>query len=203
MLAIIQARTNSKRFPKKVLHLIKGRPLIQHVIERVKKSKRVTDIIVATSKNKSDNNLVSFLKKNKTKHFRGSLANVASRFLQKTKKKNKKYFIRISGDSPLIWPKIINRAIKLHKKNPKYDLITNIFPRSFPHGQSVEIIKTSILENNIKKMNKFELEHVTQFFYRNCLEFLIKNFLSTGKNDSIKLAVDTRRDLKNILKIIK
>ena len=179
MLAIIQARTNSKRFPKKVLHLIKGRPLIQHVIERVKKSKRVTDIIVATSKNKSDNNLVSFLKK------------------------NKKYFIRISGDSPLIWPKIINRAIKLHKKNPKYDLITNIFPRSFPHGQSVEIIKTSILENNIKKMNKFELEHVTQFFYRNCLEFLIKNFLSTGKNDSIKLAVDTRRDLKNILKIIK
>ena len=203
MLAIIQARTNSKRFPKKVLHLIKGRPLIQHVIERVKKSKRVTDIIVATSKNKSDNNLVSFLKKNKTKHFRGSLANVASRFLQIAKKKNKKYFIRISGDSPLICPKIINRAIKLHKKNPKYDLITNIFPRSFPHGQSVEIIKTSILENNIKKMNKFELEHVTQFFYRNCLEFLIKNFLSTGKNDSIKLAVDTRRDLKNILKIIK
>ena len=203
MLAIIQARTNSKRFPKKVLHLIKGRPLIQHVIERVKKSKRVTDIIVATSKNKSDDNLVSFLKKNKTKHFRGSLVNVASRFLRIAQKKNKKYFIRISGDSPLICPKIINRAIKLHKKNPKYDLITNIFPRSFPHGQSVEIIKTSILENNIKKMNKFELEHVTQFFYRNCLEFLIKNFLSTGKNDSIKLAVDTRRDLKNILKIIK
>ena len=203
MLAIIQARTNSKRFPKKVLHLIKGRPLIQHVIERVKKSKRVTDIIVATSKNKSDDNLVSFLKKNKTKHFRGSLVNVANRFLRIAQKKNKKYFIRISGDSPLICPKIINRAIKLHKKNPKYDLITNIFPRSFPHGQSVEIIKTSILENNIKKMNKFELEHVTQFFYRNCLEFLIKNFLSTGKNDSIKLAVDTRRDLKNILKIIK
>ena len=63
MLAIIQARTNSKRFPKKVLHLIKGRPLIQHVVERVKKSKSVTDIIVATSKNKSDDNLVSFLKK--------------------------------------------------------------------------------------------------------------------------------------------
>ena len=203
MLAIIQARTNSKRFPKKVLHLIKGRPLVQHVIERVKKYKSVTDIIVATSKNKSDNNLVSFLKKNKTKYFRGSLVNVASRFLQIAKKKNKKYFIRISGDSPLILPKIINRAIKLHKKNPNYDLITNIFPRSFPNGQSVEIIKMSILENNIKKMNKFELEHVTQFFYKNCQEFLIKNFIYTGKKDSIKLAVDTRTDLNNILKIIK
>ena len=203
MIAIIQARTNSKRFPKKVLHLIKGRPLIQHVIERVKKSKTVTDIIVATSKNKSDDNLVFFLKKNKTNYYRGSLVNVASRFLQIAKIKKKKYFIRISGDSPLISPKIINRAVKLHKKKPKYDLITNTFPRTFPHGQSVEIIKTSILENNIKKMNKFELEHVTQFFYRKYREFLIKNFISTRKNVSIKLAVDTKKDLKNILKIIK
>ena len=203
MLAIIQARTNSKRFPKKVLHLIKGKPLIKHVVERVKKSKSVTNVIVATSVNKSDDTLVYFLKKKKIKYFRGSLANVASRFLQIAKKKKKKYFIRISGDSPLIQPKIINRAIKLHKKNTKYDLITNIFPRSFPHGQSVEIVKTSILENNIKRMNKFELEHVTQFFYRNYLEFLIKNFISAGKNETIKLAVDTRRDLKNILKIIK
>ena len=203
MLAIIQARTNSKRFPKKVLHLIKGRPLIQHVVERVKKSKGVTDIIVATSKNKSDDNLVSFLKKNRNKYFRGSLTNVASRFLQIAKIKKKKYFIRISGDSPLISPKIINRAVKLHKKNRKYDLITNIFPKSFPHGQSVEVVKTSVLENNIKKMNKFELEHVTQFFYKNYGEFLIKNFISTRKNVSIKLAVDTRIDLNNILKIIK
>jgi spore coat polysaccharide biosynthesis protein SpsF (cytidylyltransferase family) len=203
VLAIIQARTSSKRFPKKVLHLIKGRPLIQHVIERVKKSKSVKDIIVATSKNKSDDSLISFLKKNKTNYFRGSLHNVASRFLQIAKIKNKKYFIRISGDSPLISPKIINQIIKLHKKNPKYDLITNIFPRSFPHGQSVEIIKTSILKNNIKKMNKSELEHVTQFFYINYPKFLIKNFMSTRKNEAIKLAVDTRADLKNIIKLIK
>ena len=91
----------------------------------------------------------------------------------------------------------------MHKKNRKYDLITNIFPKSFPHGQSVEVVKTSVLENNIKKMNKFELEHVTQFFYKNYGEFLIKNFISTRKNVSIKLAVDTRTDLNNILKIIK
>ena len=52
-------------------------------------------------------------------------------------------------------------------------------------------------------MNKFELEHVTQFFYRNYQEFLIKNFISIRKNVSIKLAVDTRTDLNNILKIIK
>lgn len=203
MLAIIQARTNSKRFPRKVLYLMKGKPLIQHVIESVKKSKNVKNIIVATSRNKSDDNLVFFLKKKKISYFRGSLLNVASRFLKIAKIKKAPFFIRISGDSPLISAKIIDRAIRLHKKNIKYDLVTNIFPRSFPRGQSVEIIKKSILENNIKKMNKLELEHVTQFFYKNYQNFLIKNFFSTRKNDSIKLAVDTKNDLKNILKLIK
>lgn len=203
MLAIIQARTNSKRFPRKILHLIKGRPLIQHVIDQVKKSKNVTEIIVATSTKKSDDKLIYFLESNKVKYFRGSLTNVASRFLKIAKNRNKKFFIRISGDSPLISPKIINRAIVLHKRNPKYDLITNIFPRTFPQGQSVEILKMSVLENNLVNMNKIELEHVTQFFYRNCHNFLIKNFVYTGKNLLIKLAIDTKKDLKNILKIIK
>ena len=52
-------------------------------------------------------------------------------------------------------------------------------------------------------MNKNDLEHVTQFFYRNYHNFLIKNFVYTGKNLLIKLAIDTKKDLKNILKIIK
>tara|TARA_B100000767_G_C19742031_1_gene526663 strand:+ start:505 stop:1056 length:552 start_codon:yes stop_codon:yes gene_type:complete len=183
--------------------MIKGKPLIQHVIEQVTKSKRVTEIIVATSSKKSDDKLISFLEKIKVKYFRGSLNNVASRFLKIAKNKNKKFFIRISGDSPLISPKIINRAIVLYKKNPKYDLITNIFPRTFPQGQSVEIIKLSVLEKNISNMNENDLEHVTKFFYRNNHNFLIKNFVFTGKNLLIKMAVDTKKDLKNILKIIK
>ena len=67
--------------------MIKGKPLIQHVIEQVTKSKRVTEIIVATSSKKSDDKLISFLKKIKVKYFRGSLNNVVSRFLKIAKKK--------------------------------------------------------------------------------------------------------------------
>ena len=164
MIVIIQARLGSKRFSKKVLTKIYDKPLIEYMLERLKKNKSIKKIVVSTTNKKKDNKLFNFLKEKKILTFRGDENNVARRLLQTATKLKVKYFIRISGDSPLIWPKIINRAIKLHKKNPKYDLITNIFLRSFPHGQSVEIIKTSILENNIKKMNKFELEHVTQFF---------------------------------------
>ena len=77
MLAIIQARCNSKRFKNKVLHTFLGKPIIQHVIDNVKRSKKISKIIVATSKNKTDNKLAIYLKKNKIKLFRGDHLNVA------------------------------------------------------------------------------------------------------------------------------
>lgn len=203
MLVIIQARTNSKRFPGKILYLVKGKPLIHYVITQVKKAKLIDKVIIATSKNKTDDRLVDYLVANKIRYFRGSLNNVASRFLIIAKKYNKNFFMRLSADSPLISPKIIDRAIKIHKKNKKYDLVSNIFPRTFPNGQSVEIIKTSILENNIKKMNQYDREHVTAFFYKNFTNFFIKNFTFMGLKSNIKLSVDTKVDLKKIIKKIR
>ena len=178
MLVVVQARSSSTRFPKKILHKIYGKTLIEHVILKISKSKNVSNIVVATSNNKSDDSLVDILEKNKIEYFRGGLKNVAKRLLHVAEKHKKKYFIRINADSPLIDFKLINLAIKILKNfgKDKYDLITNAFPRSFPSGQSVEIIRTSLLKKNIKKMNKLELEHVTSFFYNNYKNFSIKNF---------------------------
>ena len=121
--------------------------------------------------------------------------------LYETAIKNKaKFFVRISGDSPLIDPKLIDKAIILSKKEKKYDIITNIFPRTFPNGQSVEVIKTSILKKYSKHFSKLDKEHVTNYFYDNSNKFLIKNFRFNGKNKKIKLSVDTKKDLKDILK---
>ena len=91
-------------------------PLIQHVIDRVRNSKNIKQVVVSTSNKKSDEQLVKYLKKKKIEYFRGSLNNVALRLLNTAKKYKSKNFIRISGDSPLIDHKIINKAIKLSKK---------------------------------------------------------------------------------------
>ena len=174
--------------------------MIQHVINRVKRSKKIKKLIVSSSSKKNDNNLIKYLKKNKIKFFRGELENVSMR-LYKTAKKNKaKFFVRISGDSPLIDPKLINKAISILEKNKKYDIITNTFPRTFPKGQSVEVIKTTILKRYAKNFSKTDKEHVTKYFYENSNKFLIKNFAFNGKNKIMKLSVDTKNDLKVILK---
>lgn len=204
MLVVVQARSNSSRFPKKILHKIYGKTLIEHVILKINKSKKISNIVVATSSCKSDDSLVNILKKNKILYFRGGLKNVAKRLLSVAEKYNKKHFIRINADSPLIDFRLIDRSIKILKDSfkKKYDIITNVFPRSFPSGQSVEIIRTATLKKNIKKMNKLELEHVTTFFYKNYQKFLIKNFSTKKKLINIKLSIDTKKDLHLILKSI-
>ena len=200
MLCIVQARSNSKRFKNKVLYPIYGTPLIQHVVNRIKKSKKITKLIVSSSLKKSDDNLVSYLKKNKIDFFRGNLENVAMRLYETARKNQAKFFVRISGDSPLIDPKLIDKAITISKKEKKYDIITNLFPRTFPKGQSVEVIKTSIIKKNSKNFSKLDKEHVTKYFYDNSNNFLIKNFTFNGKNKTIKVSIDTKKDLKVILK---
>ena len=200
MLCVIQARSNSKRFKNKVLHLIYGLPLIAHVINRVIKSKEITKLVVSSSIKKSDDNLISYLKTNNIEVFRGDLNNVAKRLYKTAEKYNSKFFIRINGDSPLIDYKLINKAIKISKKYNKYDIITNVYPRTFPQGQSVEIIKASILKKNLKNFSKLDKEHVTKYFYDNSNKFLIKNFLFNGKKNNFKQSIDTKQDLKDILR---
>ena len=200
LLAIIQARTSSKRFKKKVLYPIYGIPLIQHVVNRLKRSKKISNIVVATSSNRDETNLLDYLKKNKINFFKGDLNNVALRLYKTARLYKKNFFIRISGDSPLIDYKIIEKAIKIFKNSKKkYDLVTNVFPRTFPQGQSVEIIKTSIIKKNIKKFTKQDKEHVTKYFYDNSEKFHIKNFIYLGNNKKIKQSIDTKKDLKNLL----
>lgn len=200
MLVIIQARSSSKRFINKVLFPIYGTPLISHVINKVKKSKKKFKLVVSTSKNKSDDTLAKFLMLNKINIYRGSLQNVALRLYDTAKKYNSNYFVRISGDSPLFDFRILDKALSLKKKYKDFDIITNVFPRTFPKGQSVEIIKTSIIRQNLYKFNAHDKEHVTTYFYKNFKNFRIKNFVNKKRYNFTKLSIDTINDLSNIKK---
>ena len=116
-----------------------------------------------------------------------------------------KHFIRISGDSPLIDYKIIDYAIETFKNYKNSDLVTNIFPRKYPSGQSVEIIKTKILEKNIKNFSLIEKEHVTKYFYSNYKKFKIANFKKNFYyyKNLPELSIDYKSDLKKIMKYFK
>lgn len=198
---LIQARYNSKRLPGKICLKILDKELLLHVYDNCKKS-YLRNIYIITSKNKSDNPIIDLCKKNKIKYFRGNLRNVYLRYFQAIKKFKLDAFVRITGDSPLIDYNIINKAIKKFLKE-KPDIITNVFPRTFPIGQSVEVINSKIFLSNYKNILKSnEKEHITKYFYKNSEDFKIINF-KNKKNESKKnLSINTRKDFFKIREII-
>ena len=201
MLIIIQARTNSQRFPKKVLYKLENKPIIVHVLDRLKKSKFKNNLIVSTSDKSSDDRLVQLLKKKKIKIYRGNLKNVSERLYETALKLKEKYFVRVSGDSPVIDVKILDKLIEIFKKKKysNYDIITNVFPKTFPKGMSFEIIKREIISKNMKFMTENEKEHVTTYFYKNSAKFKIKNLENFNKKKyNLDLTLDKKIDLKRI-----
>ncbi|MDA9625078.1 hypothetical protein N9S55_01700, partial [Candidatus Pelagibacter bacterium] len=137
-LVIVQARSSSRRFKNKILSDFNGSPLIWSVILSLKKSRLVKKIVVATSTDKSDDKLITFLKKKNCSYFRGSLNNVAKRLTNAASLNKSKYFVRISGDSPVINHRIIDKVLNWfnNSSNKNWDILTNVFPRTYESGNS-------------------------------------------------------------------
>ena len=114
ILIIVQARTSSTRFPNKVLSKINGKSLIEILITRLKKIKIKNQIILATTKKKSDDSLYKLSKKLNILCFRGSEENVLNRFYLAANKYKGKIIVRITGDCPLSDPELIEKIIKFH-----------------------------------------------------------------------------------------
>lgn len=200
---IIQARTSSKRFPNKVLTKINKIPMITYVYNRVKKARRIKKIIIALSKNSSDTKLYNYCKKKNYIYFRGSLNNVLERYSKTIQKYKLKSFVRINGDSPCVDPKLIDYGVNLFKKK-NCDLVTNVFPRSYPKGTSIEVVKSSLVHklNKNKKLSAYNKEHITSYFYKNYKKFDIVNFKNKKNYSKYNIAVDKKNDLKKIEKIL-
>lgn len=200
MLVLLQARISSKRLPGKVLRLINKKPMILRIVEQLKKSKKIKKICVLTSFESEDKKLVSFCKKNNLDFFIGELNDVSQRykkFLESTLLKHKN-FIRITADSPLIDYKLVEKLINIFK-NKKVDIVTNVFPRSFPKGQTVEIIDSNVFLKNQKYFLKnSQKEHITSYFYENNKKFKIINFKNKVNYSNFNMSVDLKHDLKKV-----
>ena len=203
---IIPARNKSTRLPGKIFKDIEGKPLLQRVIERIKRAKRINQVVIATTRSYEDKSIVEFAKKNGLKYVQGSEEDVLSRFVLAAKKTGADIIVRITADCPLIDPEIIDKAIEQFFKD-KLDYISNATTkRSFPRGLDVEVFsKEALRKANRLGKEKRHREHVTAFIYENPQMFKIGYLLAEGvlKRPDIRLCVDTEEDITLIRKIYK
>ena len=147
IIAIIQARMGSSRLPGKTLKLLAGKPSLWHVVKRCNASKLADLVVVATTKDKSDNQIEKFCKKYKIPCHRGSVDNVLERYYGAAKRYRLSIIARVTADCPLIDPITIDRVFKAHK-TPKCDYVSNVVPgtRTFPRGLDIEVFSFSALK---------------------------------------------------------
>ena len=197
--AFIQARMSSKRLPGKVMLPLHGELVISRVLTQVEKAVPKQDIVVATSTDQSDDSLVSYLLDRNTNVFRGPLDNVFARFQNCLKEYPCDWFFRVCADSPLLNPAVLTYFLHL-VDTTEADIITTLFPRSFPAGQSVELVRARTFRTLMTdKLSAEEQEHLTKAYYANPHRFRIKN-VSSGNASlaEINYCVDTAEDMARL-----
>jgi len=196
---IIQARMGSTRLPGKSLMPIEGKPIIWHVVERAKKAKEADSVVLATTTEKSDDELADFAKLNGISFFRGSLDDVLGRYYNAAKQSGASIIVRITGDSPLVDPALIDEAIALLKKG-KYDYTANS-QQPWMDGFDVEAFAFAALEKAWKEAQmQSEREHVT-LYIRNSGKFRLDYIRNDPRLEHVHCSIDREKDLKFVREI--
>lgn len=192
---VVFARADSRRLPNKCFRTIGDRPMLTRVLDRAAATGR--PVVLATSTRPVDDPIAAHADRLGVELLRGAADDVLGRALAVAERGNRRAIIRISGDSPFIDPALIDAVVARYEAGPA-DLATNVYPRSFPPGESVEVIATAALRiADAEATDPADREHVTTWFYRQPDRFRIVNHAVEPAYDSrLKLAVDTAEDLE-------
>jgi glutamate-1-semialdehyde 2,1-aminomutase len=163
IVAIIQARMGSIRLPNKVMKLIDGKPLIGLLLLRLSKSSLIDKIVLATSTNPQNAELVSYVQNLGYDVFCGDESDVLDRYYNAAKINDCDVVVRVTGDCPLIDPALVDDTIKLYLGSDA-DYVSNVDPPTYPDGLDVEVFSIAALEEAWQfAKQKNEREHVTPY----------------------------------------
>lgn len=200
---IIQARVGSTRLPGKVMKIISGRTVLEHVVERVKQCNEINEVIIATTTHFQDDIIEKVSRNIGVKCFRGSESDVLSRYYFAAKENNADIIVRITSDCPLIDPKVMDEVIQFYKKHD-FPYVSNgntdSILRTFPRGLDTEVFGYKELEEAfLKAKEPYQREHVTPYLYEE--ERKIYFYKNDNDYSKFRWTLDTEEDWKLIQEI--
>lgn len=200
--ALIQARMSSTRLRGKVLSELGDRPALDYVLERLSKADGLDLTAVITSTRPDDDPIEKFCADRGARCYRGPLEDVLGRFLGAADHFELDAVERVNGDSPFLDQALVSKGVETFRGG-SFDVVTNVFPRSFPVGQSVEIISNQALEEmHSSTDDPADREHVTPFIYRNRERFRIRNFAADADFSGESLALDGPTDAAELTAVV-
>jgi len=196
IVAIVEARMTSSRLPGKVLLPLAGKPSLERLIERLKRSKFLDGIVIATTINKTDDPIVELANNLSVGFFRGSELDVLKRVLLASQSANADIIVEITGDCPLVDWRLVDKGIDEYFKN-NVDYASNIIKLSYPIGFDVQVFSSKILSEIDKITNDpNDRTHVSYYIYNHPEKYKLFNWKS-GKEDcwpDLRLTLDEKDD---------
>ena len=199
--AIVQARMSSARLPGKVLRPLAETPLLGWVLAGLARVGELDEIVVATSMLSTDDPIADFVQGSGLPLFRGPLEDVAARVLGAADRFGIDTIVRVSADSPLLQADVVDRVLVAYRDEGP-ELATNVFPRSFPRGQSAEVFARDTLARVHDRMDDEQQEHVTRWFYDNEGQVAIANVAWEADVSDLRHCVDTLEDAEAVERLL-
>jgi spore coat polysaccharide biosynthesis protein SpsF len=206
IVGIIQARMGSTRYSGKVLKEVDGIPLLQYQIDRLKQSRQLDKIVIATTNLAADTVIVDFCRKHGIECFRGAEKDVLDRYYQCAKIYKADVIVRLTADCPLSDPVIVDKVIDLFQRS-KADFAANTVPHDnnkFPDGSDVEVFSWQVLERAHKEVtDPHDREHVTFYFWRYNNGFKTVRLDNKKDYSAYRITIDYPEDFEVIEFIIR
>src|SRR3989344_296480 len=201
---IIEARYSSSRLNGKTMMEIKDRPLLDLLIQRVKPSKLIDNIIVATTVKENCDVIENYCKRSGIVCFRGSEDDVLERVLSAARENNVDIIVELTADDPLVDAELVDNMVKFYLEN-NYDYIsTFVNKRTFPIGYDIRVFSTSKLDE-IDRITKDpdDRENVSIYFYRNPDKYKVGVLLARDElnHPEFRLTVDEKDDFELMRRI--
>jgi glutamate-1-semialdehyde aminotransferase/spore coat polysaccharide biosynthesis protein SpsF (cytidylyltransferase family) len=194
VLAILQARTSSSRLPGKVLKPLLGEPMLARQIERIRRSRRVERLIVATSDHSGDDAIQKVCDTLGIGCFRGSLDDVLDRFYQAARGAEARIVVRLTGDCPLADPELIDEVVQFCVDGG-YDYVSNALDPTFPDGLDCEAFRFECLQTAWTEATlSSQREHVTPYLYSHPERFRIGSYRGASDHSGLRWTVDEPQD---------
>lgn len=194
----------STRLPGKIMKKVLGKPLLEYQIERVRRSKFINQLVIATTTKETEQPIIDLCERLSVNYYRGSEDDVLSRYFEAANEYDAEVVVRLTSDCPLIDPHIIDEIItKYLTNNGIYDYVSNTIERTYPRGFDVEVFSMKSLEQSfLEAKDTVEREHVTPYIYHHPDKFKLAFFKHRVDLSTYRLTVDTVEDLDVITRLI-
>ena len=195
----IEARMTSSRLPGKVLMPAAGKPLLEHMVERLKRAEHIDEIVIATTEDASSDRLQELAERLGVGCFRGSEDDVLARVLGAAQAYDADIIVETTGDSPLVDPAIVDHVIDRYFDGG-VDYCSNVLELTYPPGMDAQVFPTAVLADVASRTNDpADREHVSLYIYEHPEIYRLRSVTSGHPEwGEIRLCVDTAEDYEVI-----